>query len=432
MCAGATNSVMLISVHGDPLIPLGSIQAGGQNVYVREVAQALDETGWRVDVFTHHANPSQPAESRLGQRSRVVRLCAGRPRFTPKQELFPLLPRFRDQVIEWAAMRSRVYTAIHSNYWLSGWVGMQLKRHWGIPQFHTFHSLGKIRAASVIAQGLSMNTRFQIEQDIITTCDKVLATNPVEQELLNKHYQVPDGKIRVVLCGVNRQVFYPRNRLETRQALGLVSIRPIMFVGRFEFNKGLTVLLEAMARLLKHRQHLGKSVQLLVAGGQIPDQCIEPREQRELKRLVGVLGLDRHVKFLGPLSHPELARYFAAAEVTVVPSYYETFGLVALEAIACGSPVIASDVGGLSYTVSDGETGLLVPPGDIEALERALACVLENSVLLNHMRMRASQGLSSSFTWPEIARQLGEMYRFANLEEEASAYESGSALVACQ
>jgi glycosyltransferase involved in cell wall biosynthesis len=205
-----------------------------------------------------------------------------------------------------------------------------------------------------------------------------------------------------------------------------------MFVGRFEFNKGLTVLLEAMARLLKHRPHLGKSVQLLVVGGQNPDQCIEPREQRELKRLVGVLGLDRHVKFLGPLSHPELARYFAAAEVTVVPSYYETFGLVALEAIACGSPVIASDVGGLSYTVSDGETGLLVPPGDIEALERALARILENGVLLNHMRMRASQGLSSSFTWPEIARQLGKMYTSANLGEEASAYESRAALVACQ
>lgn len=405
-------SVTLISDHGDPLAALGGIQAGGQNVYVREVALALDGRGWQVDVFTHQTDPAQPQVERLGLRSRVIRLDAGRPGFVPKQELFPLLPRFRDQIRAWAQQHKQRYTAIHSNYWLSGWVGMELKQLWGVPLLHTFHSLGKVRAAAAGEENSpAVAVRLQVERQILATADRIIATNPVEKKLLRQLYAAPNAKVTVVPCGVDPEVFYPRDREQARRELGLAGLRPIMFAGRFEPNKGLLILLQAVARLFKEHPGLRDSVRLLVAGGESPDQGPEPREQRRLRKLAAILGLRRNVCFLGPLQQPELACYFAAAEVTVVPSYYETFGLVALEAMACGCPVIASDVGGLSYTVQEGETGLLVPPGKVRPLARALGRVLQDQRLLGHLQERLSGGLDPAFTWPRIASRLEGLYR---------------------
>lgn len=404
--------VALISDHGDPLATPGSIQSGGQNVYVRHLALALDHLGWQVDVFTHRSELDRPETEGMGRHSRVVRLDAGRPGFVEKGRMFPLLPTFLSQLESWSRQHRRTYTVVHTNYWLSGWVGMRLKQRWGVPQVHTFHSLGKVRAAATAgaADDPAMVTRLHVERALLRTVDRVIATSPVERSLLMRLYQAPEDRIAVIPCGVDPKVFFPRDQEKCRAELGLAGVRPVLFAGRFEHNKGLHVLLAGFAQWLQNKPELAETVRLVVVGGAPPDQRPVPPEQQNMQRLVRRLGLQQQVVFAGPRPQEALAGYMAAAEVTVVPSYYETFGMVALEAMASGCPVIASRVGGLTYTVQDGDTGLLVPPGNPQALARALDLVLGSDRLRDQIRGRLAGGPDPAFSWPAIATGLAGEY----------------------
>lgn len=399
--------VALVSVHGDPLATIGSEEAGGQNVYVRELARALTRRGHRVDVFTRHRQGRLPELLAMGD-ARVIRLPAGPVGFVERRRLFPYLGEFVRQIRDLGRVMGGGYHVLHTNYWLSGWVGMQLADHWGIAQVHTHHSLGAVKYAAsgeVPEQG---RQRLEIEQDLIASCH-IVATTPQEVSLMRRHYGAA-RKMTIIPCGFDDEIFHPRDPRAARAELGLPEAAPlIVFVGRLNRQKGLETLLRALAGSRR-------SAELAIAGGWDPDTP-DYLEYVRIRRLVRDLGLNERVHFLGKLTPERLALAYSAADLCAVPSHYESFGMVALESMACGTPVVASKVGGLQFTVVEGETGALVPPQDeiawAQALERLLSAPEERRRLGEQGRRTAL----AEFTWSAVASRLERVY--GDLRREA-------------
>lgn len=415
--------VMVISMHGDPLDTLGGIQSGGQNVYVRELVKALDSRGVAVDVFSHHANRELPESEMIGARSNVIRLSAGHGGFLPKRQMFSVLPGFIRELVQHMQGGGK-YAVIHSNYWLSGWAGLQLQNGLGIPRIHTSHSLGVVRQQAMENDSReSAPLRLAAERCLLQKSDGVIATTPLERDILTDSYAVPPGRISVLPCGVDTEVFHPAPGMPDSEGDG--GKKTILFVGRFEENKGLEVLLNAVA-LLKSSARPTPGFRLVIAGGDrlgLPAAALSSEKKRCLQ-LIRDLGLhrgdsDAHhhepgarrlVSFVGPQTHQQLSGLFARAWVTVVPSYYESFGLVALEAMACGCPVIASRTGGLKQIVINGKTGLHAEPKNPRDLARALNFLLADEQLRERMSRQAALH-GKQFAWTTIALKTLELYR---------------------
>lgn len=402
--------VMFISDHGDPLAKLGGIQAGGQNIYVRELVTALDKIGVAMDVFTHWADISQPQIVPIGKQSRVIRLAAGSPGFRSKHELADNLPKFLRELKQYI-VNPYTYKLIHSNYWLSGWVGKNLRKSTDIKLVHTSHSLGAVRRGAIVkATDPSMAYRINIEKELFQTADRVIATAPSEKAVLTDYYSVSSEKIELVPCGVDTGVFHPGNQKNVPDKL-LRNKKIILFVGRFEENKGLNILLQSLD-ILKNKFPLTASrICLLVAGGDdlslLPNQ-ISSEKQKYLD-FIETNGLTSLVRFIGPIKHEDLASYFRSASVTIVPSFYESFGLVAVEAMASGCPVIASRTGGLADNVINGKTGLLVEPKNSEELAIAINTLLTDDQLLVEMAKQAAIH-AGHFSWLDIAWDMLNIY----------------------
>lgn len=394
---------MLISMHGDPLARLGGVQSGGQNVYVRQVALGLQRLGWEVDVFSHWQDPAAQHQEKLGPRGRVVRLAAGRREFIPKDELYHYVPAFAAELKDYVKRDNGYYDIIHSNYWLSGLAGLSLKEYLGIPQVHTFHSLGSVKARETKRDGLHLLRRLEAEKKIVQTVDCLVATAPEERASLIRDYGAHSERIVLIPCGVDPELFHPGDRRASKAALGLAGKRVALYVGRHEENKGLRTLLAALEVLVKDDPRCARDVRVLIVGGDVRDK--ERLDEELLAR-----GLAGWVAAVGPKPQEELALYYRAAEVCVVPSYYETFGLVAVEAMACATPVIASRVGGLKFTVVDGVTGYLVPPRDPGALAARLAEVLGYPSLALRLGQAAARRVQHLFTWPRVVEGLSSLY----------------------
>ncbi|ATW25509.1 glycosyltransferase [Candidatus Formimonas warabiya] len=403
--------IMFISVHGSPLAKLGGIQSGGQNVYVRELVKALDQLGVTVDVFTHWTDISQPQITPMGKKSRVIRLAAGSPGFRPKHEMAGNLPKFLKELKQYMTSPYS-YTLIHSNYWLSGWVGLNLRRSSRMKLIHTSHSLGAVRKGALIkTPDPSMTNRLNIEKELFQTADRVIATSPSEKAVLSNYYTVPSKKIKVVPCGINAGIFHPDNQKSKPDHLPLKK-RMILFVGRFEENKGLNILLQSLVILQNKFPLTAASTCLTVVGGDelnlLPHQ-ISPEKQRYLD-FIKAKGLTDLVKFIGPISHEDLVTYYRNASITIIPSFYESFGLVAVEAMASGCPVIASRTGGLADNVINGKTGFLVKPKDPEELAGAINKLLTDEQLRRHMKKEASIH-GRQFSWLDIAWNMLSIYK---------------------
>jgi len=397
--------ILFISEHGDPLAPLGRIQSGGQNVYVRELVLALDQLGWAVDVFTHWSEEQKPRVEKLGSRGRVIRLAAGRKGFVPKDEMFSLLPAFVEELLQWTAENNTSYRLLHTHYWLSGWAGMKLASRWEIPQVHVSHSLGLVKARHSRSQVPEI--RIKQEKRVLHKADMVVATSPQEKEVLCSKYGVPTGKVSVIPCGIDPARFAPRDQEKDRQSLGWDKREKIiLFVGRPEPAKGLEILVRSLAYLKEALK--GEKITLMVIGGTQTGIAQKPFYLDYLQNLAGVAG---QVHFLGPVPHENLPLYYGAAEVCAVPSFYESFGLVAVEAMACGCPVVASAVGGLQYTVRNGLTGLTVSPGEPQELARALQRILTDTTLRLTLSRQAARWVAHHFTWPQIARRISNLYQ---------------------
>ncbi|MDJ0736535.1 MAG: glycosyltransferase family 1 protein [Nostocaceae cyanobacterium] len=398
--------IALISVHGDPAIEIGKEEAGGQNVYVRHVGEALGELGWQVDMFTRRVNLEQETIVQHTSNCRTIRLEAGSPEFVPRDNLFTKLPEFVDNLLEFQKNNHITYRLIHTNYWLSSWVGMQLKKIQGCSQVHTYHSLGAVKYNTVKTVPLIASKRLQIEKQILETAERIVATSPQEQQHMRSLVS-SKGDIDIIPCGTDIQRFGCIDRTAARAKLRIdPETKVILYVGRFDPRKGIETLVRAVAQSKLHGSY---NLQLIIGGGSRPGHS-DGDERDRIEKIVAELGMTEFTSFPGRLSQDILPTYYAAADVCVVPSHYEPFGLVAIEAMASGTPVVASDVGGLQFTVVPGETGLLAPPQNVDGFATAIDRIIINPQWRDKLGEAARKRVVTKFSWDGVAQQLSQLY----------------------
>jgi len=393
--------VAMLSVHTCPLAALGGKETGGMNVYVRETARELARMGVGVDVFTRSQNPGIPRVVELGGGARVVHLPAGAEAPMPREAVHAHLDEFVAGVERFAQSEGLEYDLIHAHYWLSGVAGLALREAWGAPLVQMFHTLGRLKNS--VAQSpaeVEPELRITEEARIIAGADRVVAANVVERAHLVWYYGARQDRIAVIPCGVDTELFQPMPRATAKDLLELPSDPLLVYVGRLQPIKGLETLLEAMTLVMP-------ATRLMVIGGDADEP--ENGHAAYLRERVSALALAERVRFLGAQPQRRLQLFYAAADATVMPSYYESFGMVALEAMACGSPVVASRVGGLTTTVQDRVTGLLVPEGDPSALAAALDTLLGDTALESRLAAQA-QRWAAEHRWPCVAEAVCRLY----------------------
>lgn len=406
MAVETRGNVALISVHGDPAVDIGCEEAGGQNVYVRQVGEALSKLGWTVDMFTRQSSPDQPEIVEHQPGCRTIRLTAGPQAFVNRDQLFEYLPEFLTAFRKFQNNNGTIYPLIHTNYWLSSWVGQELKKSQVTRLMHTYHSLGSVKYRSIKTVPMVARTRLQVEKKCLEMSDCVIATSPQEQDHMRSLVSTK-GNIEVIPCGTDTQRFQSVGHQAARQRLGISEeSQLILYVGRFDPRKGIETLVRAVGD--PQVQH-HSNVKLMIVGGSSSERK-DNQERNRIEAIVKELGLQDQVVFAGRIDHDHLPDYYAASDLCVVPSLYEPFGLVAIEAMACGTPVIASAVGGLKYTVVHGETGLLVPPKQDQELAHAIDDLLTHSTKRQAMGEAGHQRVATQFSWQGVANQLDRLY----------------------
>jgi D-inositol-3-phosphate glycosyltransferase len=389
----------VISVHGCPVIQAGRKDAGGMNIYVLETAKALSGLGLEVDVFTRHHDVLDPMVIHLTPKARVIHLPAGPPSIG-KEGVYELLDEFTRQVTGFADDEGLCYDLIASHYWLSGLVGIELAAAWNVPHVTSFHTLAEVKKQARPEEE-EHPARSRSERKVANAADRIVVWTEHECAALVAHYDAPPANVSVIPPGVDGQLFTPLRQECARKALDIpADEKAVLYVGRLERLKGLDILLQVMTRL-DHPD----GVRLYVAGGSpgTPEMCW-------LESTAAELGVRDKIEFLGSIPQEHLRLYYCAADVCVLPSYYESFGFAALEAAACGRPVVASRVGGLTTVVEDGRTGFLISwrcPGPfVERLD----------LLLRDANLREEMGLAArlhaqSLTWQAAAERLFLTYQ---------------------
>jgi D-inositol-3-phosphate glycosyltransferase len=402
-------NIAMISYHTCPLATLGGKDTGGMNVYVREVTHYLGRRGVHVDVFTRSQDEHVPHVLHdLGHGNRVVHIPAGPEVPLPKQELVNYLPKFVEGIQKFACDKGIHYDLIYSHYWLSGIAAESLKQDWNIPVVHMFHTLSLMK--NRIAQSpeeMEGEYRTNGERRVLQMADRIIAPTLAEQAQLYFLYQADVSKIDIIPPGVDIDHFYPIPPDEAREAINLpVDERMLLFVGRIEPLKGLDTLLRAIATMREAGIQSQVPHYLAVVGGD-PSATGEnlSSEMVRLQTLCSELGLNDMVLFLGKRDQASLPYYYSAADVLIMPSHYESFGMVALEAMACGTPVVASKVGGLAFLVVDGETGFVVPDNDPIALGEKLTLLLTNPALREQLGQQAA-AYARHYAWENIVARL--------------------------
>jgi D-inositol-3-phosphate glycosyltransferase len=383
------------------------------NVYVRDLTRELGRRGVGVDVFTRSQDEHVPhVLHHLGHGNRVVHMQAGPETPIAKEHLADYLPEFVEGVKRFAENKGLRYDLIHSHYWLSGLASLELRTEWGTSIVHMFHTLAamKNRVARSPDEAASP-FRLESENRLLREADCVVAATQAELAQFQWLYHADTRKVIVIPPGVDLSRFYPIPADEAKEFIGVpCDQNMLLFVGRIEPLKGLDTLLEAMA-LLKRQGSLARHPMCVAAIGGEPDASPESMtaEMGRLQALRDSLGIGDIVTFLGRRDQDTLQYYYSAAEAVVVPSHYESFGLVALEAMACGKPVVASETGGLAFLVRDGETGFHVPAGDPQALAERIRRLLEDEVLRTRLGRQAAE-YAKGYAWPLIVDQVLNVY----------------------
>jgi D-inositol-3-phosphate glycosyltransferase len=399
--------IAIVSLHASPVAALGSGENGGMNVYIRAVCEELSRRGIASEVFTRRSSPEGPDRERIAERSWVTRLSVGPAEDIDKGRLFDLLPDFTDAILAEQQRGKLDYELIDSHYWLSGWVAARLRDEWRLPWFHTFHTLARVKNERA-AEGAVVEPehRIAVEQAIVRECEHLIASSVEEADDLIRLYGASRGQVTIISPGVDLRVFGPRP-IPNRERLRLPHGRLLIFAGRLERLKGAETVIRALAILNSDSE--SEPVSLVVVGDDSHNGASESAssggERARLQSLAERLGVATRVRFVGSVDQPTLASYLSAADVCVVPSYSESFGLVALEAAACGTPVVASRVGGLPMIVKDGLTGYTLRSHDPAQYAERIGRVLADGELRSCFSRR-SQLVASQFTWKETVGRL--------------------------
>ena len=406
-------NIAMLSVHTCPLAALGGKETGGMNVYVRELSRELARRGHRVDIFTRSQDPAVPhiEMDGLGLGGDVFHIPAGPEAPYNKHHLFNYLPQFVHGVQEFMDTEKIHYDVYHSHYWLSGWVARELQHCQRAPVVQMFHTLGAMKNA--VARGAAdreTEKRIEVEREIMQFADRIVASTPRDCQQMIDLYGAPGNNIAVIPPGVDLSLFHPISKAEAKEFVeSPLDRQSVLFVGRIDPVKGIDVWFQAMALIVERDPELREKMCVCLIGGDVDEETPPDAELARLQTLKDELGIGNLVTFLGKRSQQCLPYYYAAADVVVMPSLYESFGMVALEAMACGTPVVASDVGGLSFVVRNGETGYLVPEGDPHALAECLGHLLRNPELRAHLGQRGIE-VAREYAWPRIADKIEELY----------------------
>ena len=403
--------IAMLSVHTCPLAMLGGKKTGGMNVYVRDFSRELGRQGILVDVFTRSQDDCAPRiKHDLGNGGRVIHIAAGPEKPIPVDQVANYLDEFTAGVLQFAASEDIEYDLIHSHYWLSGLVADKLRDVWQRPIVHMFHTLGHMK--NQIAQSdnqRASDARLAGEYKVMTLADKLIAATPAEEAQLIDLYNAQPGKIAIIPPGVDLERFQPIPKDVAKKQVGIpCGNTNILFTGRIEPLKGIDTMLRAMALIQARRPEVLHNACMAIIGGDPWADDLD-EEMARLQQLRTDLDIHDLVTFLGAKDQDLLPNYYAAAEMVVMPSHYESFGMVALEAMAMGTPVIASEVGGLAYLVKHGVTGYHVPSRDPEALAARIYELLSNHKCRQHLGQQA-RDYARQYDWANIVNRMMTVY----------------------
>ena len=405
--------IAMLSVHACPMAKLGGRDSGGMNLYIRELARDLAGRGIEVDVYTRQREHDHPEIQEIVPGARVIHISAGPVSYIPKMEVYDRLDEFTAGVDVYVKEHRIRYDVIHAHYWLSAEVARALAPRWGVPRIQMFHTLGLVKR-EVMDEDVDgeSDVRVAIERRAVAESAAVVAASEIEAAELEQLYGAEASKLRIIPCGVDPEVFHPIRQADARRELGRDECeKMVLFVGRIEQIKGIDVLLRALGILFLSYPELRNELCLLVVGGALDAEDGEAETEKivELRRLVHEHRLEDTVDFVGSQEQQRLALYYNAADLCAVPSLTESFGLVALEAMACGTPVVGTRVGGLQTIIENDISGLLVPAGDDVALAEAIA-----RMLIDHaLRLRLAAGArerAKAYSWHRVGEAVAALY----------------------
>ncbi|MEA2527323.1 MAG: D-inositol-3-phosphate glycosyltransferase [Thermomicrobiales bacterium] len=408
--------VASISVHTSPLATLGGKDAGGMNVYVRELSCHTARLGLPVDVFTRRTDPNAPDTISICPGVNLVNITAGPAAPVDKNQLFEYLPEFAEEMVLYSLRNGVRYDVVHAHYWLSGWVAHLLKRYWDTPFVQMFHTTAHMKnAVSPIGQHETA-LRARIESQLVGLADSLIAANPDERADLIWRQRTRAEKICTIPPGVDVDLFTARDRGICRAALEIpANERVVLFVGRVDPIKGIDTLLCTEAFL----DRAGTEATIIFVGGDLDADGEPTGPLREVVAEASKLNVVSRFRFVGSQPQERLPLFYGAADAVVVPSRYESFGLVAVEAMACGRPVVASRAGGLTFTVEDGTTGYLAPVGDFGLFAEHLARILEDSDLRDRLGANAHES-AQRFAWGSVAESVQHVYERLSAGQRAN------------
>lgn len=401
--------IAFISEHASPLATLGGVDAGGQNVYIDKLASQLGLLGYQIDVFTRWDNKNLPQVVECRNNVRIIHVKAGPIGPLRKEAMLAYMDEFTDFMLEFITTEQPEYDLIHANFFMSGLVAMHLKKVLGIPFVITFHALGQVRKVHQGNQDEFPPERIAIEKQIVTEADYIIAECPQDRDDLLVHYRANQDKIAIIPCGFDPHEFYPIDKTLAKMTLGLdPSEKIILQLGRMVKRKGVDNAIEGTAEVI--RKH-GVTARLVIVGGNTenPDEDTSAEVLR-LKKLVADKEIAEQVTFAGRKDRHMLKYYYSAADIFVSTPWYEPFGITPLEAMACGTPVIGSNVGGIKFSVRNGKTGFLVEPKDPAALAARMKDILTDPLLAESMRQQAVKRVNAFFTWETIANSVASLY----------------------
>jgi phosphoheptose isomerase len=403
-----TKRIALISEHATPLGIFGGVDSGGQNVYVGQIAKHLAAIGYDVDVFTRRDCEHLPETVEWQQGVRVIHVPAGPPTALPKEQLLPHMEEFTAFVVNWC--RTQVaYDLIHANFWMSALVAANVKQALGIPFVVTFHALGRVRRLYQGTADHFPDERFAVEDRVVQEADRVIAECPQDREDLLRLYNANPERISVIPCGFDPNELWAIDKIRARLTLGLPPDEFIVLqLGRMVPRKGVDNVIRAFACLQKQ---CSKPIRLLIVGGEAdqPDPQLTPEIGR-LQAIAQELGIASQLTFLGRRGREVLKYFYSAADVFVTTPWYEPFGITPIESMACGTPVIGANVGGIKFTVKEGETGYLVPPNEPEILADRLLYLLNHPQLMSLLGQQAIRRSQEYFTWQKVTTAVAAVY----------------------